>query len=93
MFGRRRTPFARDEHYVERKAPLRRYAGALAYKHDSVYIAWMLTLSEALRTGQIAEFVKQEEDRGIPPADRKKLDAAIKRLAAQPSVPASRYPP
>jgi hypothetical protein len=41
----------------------------------------MLTLSEALKSGKIAEFVKQEEKRGIGPASRKKLDAAIKQLS------------
>jgi hypothetical protein len=44
----------------------------------------MLTLSEALKTGKIAEFVKQEEARGIGPVSRKKLDAAIKQLATTP---------
>ena len=44
----------------------------------------MLTLSEALKTGQLREFIKQEEKRGIGPADRRKLDAAIKRLATTP---------
>ena len=44
----------------------------------------MLTLSEALKTGQISKFIKQEEKRGIGPADRRKLDALIKRLAKQP---------
>lgn len=44
----------------------------------------MLTLTEALKTGKIAEFVKQEEDRGIGPVARKKLDATIKRLATTP---------
>jgi hypothetical protein len=42
----------------------------------------MLTLSEALRTNRIRDFVRQEEERGIGPADRKKLDATIKKLAA-----------
>jgi len=40
----------------------------------------MLTLSEALKTDRLREFVAQEEARGIGPASRKKLDAAIKRL-------------
>ncbi len=44
----------------------------------------MLTLTEALRTGRISEFVRQEERRGIGPADRKKLDATIKKLATTP---------
>jgi len=45
----------------------------------------MLTLSEAIKTGKINEFVAQEEARGIGPADRKKLDAAIKKLATTPT--------
>jgi hypothetical protein len=44
----------------------------------------MLTLSEALKTGKIAEFVKQEEARGIGPIEREELDATIKRLATTP---------
>jgi hypothetical protein len=44
----------------------------------------MITLSEALKSGKIAEFVKQEEARGIGPASRRKLDKAIKALAIQP---------
>ncbi len=50
----------------------------------------MLTLSEALKSGKIAEFVKQEEKRGIGPASRKKLNAAIKRLATTPLKSADR---
>lgn len=44
----------------------------------------MLTLSDALKTGQLREFIAQEEARGIGPAERKKLDEAIKRLATTP---------
>jgi hypothetical protein len=44
----------------------------------------MLSLSEAIQSGRLAEFITQEEKRGIGPADRKKLDAAIRRLATQP---------
>jgi hypothetical protein len=44
----------------------------------------MLTLSEALRTGRLAEFAAQEESRGIGAADRKKLDALIKKMATTP---------
>ncbi len=41
----------------------------------------MLTLTEAIKSGKIAEFVRQEEKRGIGPADRKKLDILIKKIA------------
>lgn len=44
----------------------------------------MLTLSEALKSGQLREFIAQEEARGVGPVSRRKLDAAIKRLAATP---------
>lgn len=44
----------------------------------------MLTLSQAIKTGRIAEFIKQEEARGIGPADSEELDEAIKRLATTP---------
>jgi hypothetical protein len=44
----------------------------------------MLTLTEALKNGQLREFIAQEEARGIGPAERKELDATIKRLATTP---------
>jgi len=44
----------------------------------------MLTLAKAIKTGKLAEFVKQEEDRGVGPIDQKELDAEIKRLATTP---------
>lgn len=44
----------------------------------------MLTLSKALRTGKLKEFVKQEEARGIGPVEREELDREIKRLATTP---------
>lgn len=45
----------------------------------------MLTLSEALKTGKIAEFVKQEEARGVGPAKSSDLEKAIKILATTPT--------
>lgn len=44
----------------------------------------MLTLSEALRTDRLAEFIRQEEARGIGPVARKKIDDAVKRIATTP---------
>jgi hypothetical protein len=41
----------------------------------------MLTLSEAIKTNRINEFVKQEEARGVGPVSREDLDAAIQKLA------------
>jgi hypothetical protein len=50
----------------------------------------MLTLTEALKTGQLREFIAQEEARGIGPANRKQVDKAIKRLATTPLKPKDR---
>jgi hypothetical protein len=50
----------------------------------------MLTLTDAIKSGRLQEFVSQEENRGIGPVDRRKLDAAIKRLATTPLKSAGR---
>jgi hypothetical protein len=44
----------------------------------------MLTLTKALKSGQLREFIAQEEARGIGPAERQELDDAIKKLATTP---------
>jgi len=44
----------------------------------------MLTLTQAIKEGRVAEFVAQEEARGIGPVARAELDAEIKRLATTP---------
>jgi hypothetical protein len=44
----------------------------------------MLTLTQAIKSGRLAEFIKQEEARGVGPIDRKELDATIKKLATTP---------
>jgi hypothetical protein len=44
----------------------------------------MLTLTQALKSGKIAEFIRQEEALGRGPVDREELDAAIKKLATTP---------
>lgn len=41
----------------------------------------MLTLSKALKTGKLRQFIAQEEKRGLGPADRAALDALIERMA------------
>lgn len=41
----------------------------------------MLSLSEAIRTGRLGEFIAQEEKRGIGPAKRKAFDAAVRKAA------------
>jgi hypothetical protein len=41
-----------------------------------------MTLSNALKSGRLREFIEQEEARGIGPANTKEVDAAIKALAA-----------
>jgi hypothetical protein len=43
-----------------------------------------MNLSEAIKSGRLEEFIAQEEARGVGPATRKELDAAIKRVATQP---------
>ena len=45
----------------------------------------MLTLTKALETGQLRKFIAQEEARGIGPANRKDVEAAIKTLATTPT--------
>jgi hypothetical protein len=57
----------------------------LAYSRDSVYILPMLTLSEALKTDKLREFIAQEESRGIGPANSRDVEAAIKTLATTPT--------
>ena len=44
----------------------------------------MLTLTHAIKTGRLAEFIEQEEKRGVGPVNKRKIDAAIKRLATTP---------
>jgi hypothetical protein len=44
----------------------------------------MLTLTKALKSGLLDEFIAQEEARGIGPVDRQELDDTIKRLAITP---------
>ena len=41
----------------------------------------MLTLTKAIQSGRLDEFIAQEEARGIGPVNKKKLDAALKKLA------------
>jgi hypothetical protein len=50
----------------------------------------MLTLSKAIKTGKIKEFVAQEEARGMGPVERQELDDTIKRLATTPLKSANR---
>ena len=44
----------------------------------------MITLAEALKTGQLPEFIEQEEARGVGPADIAKLDRALAKVIKQP---------
>jgi hypothetical protein len=44
----------------------------------------MLTLSEALKTGRLQDFIAQEEARGIGPIDRAELDAVAAALIKAP---------
>jgi hypothetical protein len=45
----------------------------------------MLTLSEAIKAGRLEEFVKQEEARGVGPAQSSELAEAIEILATTPT--------
>lgn len=38
----------------------------------------MLSLAKAIKTGRLKEFIDQEEERGIGPAERTKLDVLIR---------------
>lgn len=40
----------------------------------------MISLRTAIRDGRLDEFVQQEEARGVGPASREDLDAALARL-------------
>ena len=42
----------------------------------------VLTLSEALETGRLQEFIEQAEAEGIGPADRAPFDALVERVTA-----------
>src|SRR5580692_10745771 len=44
----------------------------------------LLTLSDAIKANRLADFVVQEEARGVGPASQRKLNAAIKKLATTP---------
>jgi len=52
--------------------------------HPPMVKGGMLTLSAAIKTGRLREFIAQEEARGIGPIERAALDAEIKRLATTP---------
>lgn len=45
----------------------------------------MLTLSEAIKVGRLKGFVKQEEARGIGPAESRDLEDAIRLLSTIPT--------
>jgi hypothetical protein len=44
----------------------------------------MLTLSDAIKTRKIQEFIAQEEARGVGPGSSEELEKAIKLLATTP---------
>ena len=44
----------------------------------------MLTLSEAVKAGQLQEFIAQEEARGIGPIDRAEFDALLAKSVKEP---------
>jgi hypothetical protein len=46
---------------------------------ESVKSLRYLSLSEAIKTGRIQDFITQEEARGIGSADQRRLDRVIKK--------------
>jgi hypothetical protein len=44
----------------------------------------MLTLSQAVKTGRLQEFIAQEEARGVGPIDRAELDRALAKMIKAP---------
>jgi hypothetical protein len=44
----------------------------------------MLTLSEAVKSGRLQEFIAQEEARGVGPIDRADLDRALAKMVKAP---------
>jgi hypothetical protein len=44
----------------------------------------MLTLSEAMKTRRLQEFIAQEEARGVGPVDRAELDRALAKMVKAP---------
>ncbi len=53
----------------------------------------MLTLSDALESGRLQEFIAQTEAQGIGPADRAQFDALVGRVTAPlPEGQTSRSP-
>jgi hypothetical protein len=44
----------------------------------------MLTLSDAVKSGRLQEFIKQEEARGIGPIDRAEFDALVTKAVKAP---------
>ncbi len=44
----------------------------------------MLTLREAIKSGRLSDFIKQEENRGIGPADKAAFDHLAERVIKTP---------
>lgn len=44
----------------------------------------MITLSEAIKHDRLSEFIAQEEKRDVGPANRRDVEAAIKKLSTTP---------
>lgn len=43
-----------------------------------------ISLRQALDEGRLTDFISQEEERGIGPANQKQFDRTVKALATQP---------
>jgi hypothetical protein len=55
-------------------------AARVSYRLESVEKRLMLTLSEAIKTKRLAEFIDQEEARGVGAADLAQLDRALAKV-------------
>lgn len=54
---------------------------------DSTNESSMLTLTDAIKTRKLHEFIAQEEARGVAPVKSSDLEKAIKLLATTPQQP------
>mgnify|MGYP000084538683 CR=1 FL=1 len=44
----------------------------------------VVTLSDAIKSGRLQEFIAQEEALGVPPVDAAEFDQAVKTIARSP---------
>lgn len=58
----------------------------MAYSLESVYTHFMISLTEALKSNRLQDFIAQQEANGMPPADRLELDKALEALIRSPKL-------